>query len=109
MLALEDHRVAPAELVLQVLHAAEALELAVDHDAQLGGQGLALLHAVRGEDYGHAQVAGPLDHGPEVAARGRVHACRGLVQDHYARTADKADGGAHLTLVAATLNLVRIS
>ena len=43
---LDDDGEALAELVLQVLGAAEAAELALDHDGDPVAEGLALLHAV---------------------------------------------------------------
>ena len=100
-LALDDERVAFAILALQMLHAAETLELAVDHDAETTRERLALLHAVGGQHDGHAKVACLLDHRPQVAARRRIHAGRRLVEKDDERTAEKGDARAHLALVAA--------
>ena len=51
---LDDESESLAELVLEMLYAAETLELAVDHDGETRAQRLAFLHAGTRANEGHA-------------------------------------------------------
>lgn len=73
-----------------MLRAAEAGELAVHHDGQLAAQGLALLHAVRGEHHGPALRHHGLHAAPQEPTRAGVHAGRRLVlQRGHGQTREK--------------------
>ena len=98
-LDFELEAVALAELVLEVLDGAEAVELPAHHDADTCAKRLALLHRVGGER--HALVVRRvLDGVPHLAARDGVHAGRRLVEENDLRAADEGDGERELALRA---------
>ena len=88
------------ELVLQVSDGPEALELTVDHDGEPGAEGLALLHAVAGQD---DALPGRLDllyDPPEVPPRHGVHPSAGLVQEDDGGVANQRHRHVQLTFVS---------
>ena len=91
------------ELVLQVGHRPEALELTVDHYGEPGAQGLALLHAVAGQD---DALPGRLDllyDLPEVPPGHRVHPGAGLVQEDHRGVAHQGHGHVQFAFVSSAV------
>ena len=100
---LEVDREPLGELVLEMWHGAEALELSVHHDAEPVTQCLALLHAVGGEHHGLPVSLDPLDDGPQVPSCHGVHPSAGLVQEDDWGLPDQGHGNVELPLVAAAV------
>mmetsp|Transcript_8492 Transcript_8492/g.17583 ORF Transcript_8492/g.17583 Transcript_8492/m.17583 type:complete len:469 (-) Transcript_8492:2286-3692(-) len=101
-LDVEVEGVALREAVLDVLQRAQHAELPADHDADAVAQRLALLHRVRRQH--HAPVGhGGGDDVPHEAARLRVHAGGGLVEQHHGGVPDERNAHAQLALVAAAV------
>ena len=78
-------RVAPAELVGR----AERDDLAVAHDRHAVGEVLRLVHEVRRQEHGLAELAQRPDRRPRRVARGRIKAGRRLVEEDQLRVADQ--------------------
>mmetsp|Transcript_16754 Transcript_16754/g.57189 ORF Transcript_16754/g.57189 Transcript_16754/m.57189 type:complete len:745 (-) Transcript_16754:3551-5785(-) len=100
------HVVPAAVLVLEVLHGAEAAEAALHHDAQVVAQRLALLHGV-GRKHDGAALQRAADDVPHEAARLRVHARGGLVEQDDGGVTHERDGHGQLPLVAAAVAAAR--
>ena len=83
--------VAHAVLVLEEERRAAADDLALGHDGDAVTQQVRLLHVVRGQQNGTA-LALLLQQVPREAPRRRVHAWRGLIQQHHLRTGGGGEG-----------------
>ena len=96
---LGDDGEAEGELVLQVAHRPEALELPVDHDGEPGAERLALLHAVGGQHHG-LPASHHLQHGvPQEPPGPGVHPGGRLVQEDNGGVPNQSYGRRQLPLV----------
>lgn len=88
------HLITLAIFGLDVLGRTDALEVAVDHDAQFRGEGLSLLHRMGSQDDGRllflrGDPGDDLPHEPPCLG---IHACRGLIQKDDVRVAYHGHG-----------------
>ena len=99
--ALEDHARAAAQAVDQRLRRVERDDAAAVHDRDAIAQRLGLVEVVRRQHDGAVLGGDRADHVPEVAARLRVEAGRGLVEEHDLGVVHEREGDREALLLAA--------
>jgi hypothetical protein len=95
------HNASLTKLRLEVLAAAEALQLSVHHDADASAKRVCFFHAMRCQNNG-ARIHRFRYNAPHKAAACWVHARRWFVQIHNFGVAEQSNGHAKLSLIAAT-------
>ena len=100
VLQFEVQRVALSEFGLQVLAAADALNLPIHHNRDAVAQRVRLLHQMRRQQE-RPRLGRRLDDIPQFAPGHGVQAGTGFVHDHHLRIAHERDRHAQTALVAA--------